>query len=70
MDRPASYYVTADWQRFVPEGDPAARYGVAPDDIDRLGLRPALDAFMDAGRSSPRPADKRRRFPRTPDKED
>ena len=47
MAEPASYYVTADWSRFVPEGDPEARYGVAPVDIDRLGLRERLEAFLE-----------------------
>ena len=37
MSEPATYFVTADG-RIVPPGDPAARYGVAPVDIDRLGL--------------------------------
>ena len=72
MNRPASYYVTKDWSRFVREDDPEAAFGVAPVDIDRLGLRAALDAF-EAGEADPspappskpstRPADKRRRFP-------
>ncbi len=68
MAEPASYYVTADWSRFVPEGDSEARYGVAPVDIDRLGLREALDAFLapppvkqlakPADKAMKRPADK------------
>lgn len=41
MDR--SLYVTADWQRFVPEGDPEAAFGVSHTDIDRLGLRDAYE---------------------------
>lgn len=36
-------YVTADWQRFVSEGDPEAAFVVAPADIDRLGLRAAYE---------------------------
>ena len=63
MSEPASYHVTADWQRIVREDDPEAAFGVAPVDIDRLGLRPALEAFLEAGSTSRRPADKRRRFP-------
>jgi hypothetical protein len=39
-------YITADRKRFVPEGDPDAAFGVAPVDVDRLGLREALDAFL------------------------
>lgn len=66
MTEPASYYVTKDWQRFVPEGDPEAAFGVAPVDIDRLGLRERFDAFRNPpAEGSPRPADKRRRFPDT-----
>lgn len=76
MNRPASYYVTADRSRFVREDDPEAAFGVAPVDIDRLGLRAAFDAFEAAeappappDKTTPRPADKRRRFPvkETPD---
>lgn len=31
---------------FVPEGSVAAAFGVAEADIDRLGLREKLDAFL------------------------
>ena len=62
MGDPVSYYVTADWSRFVREDDPEARFGVAPVDIDRLGLRARLDAFLTPATPA-RPADKRRRFP-------
>jgi len=41
----ATLYVTADRKRFVPAGDPEAAFGVAPVDIDRLGLRDAYDEF-------------------------
>ena len=71
-----SYHVTRDWRRIVREDDPEAAFVVAPVDIDRLGLRGALEAFLapagngeapaspaPADKTSPAPADKRRRFP-------
>lgn len=57
-----SYHATKDWSRIVREDDPEAAFVVAPADIDRLGLREALDAFL-APPAPARPADKRRRFP-------
>jgi hypothetical protein len=60
MDRDQSLYVTADWSRFVDEGSVEARFGVAPVDIDRLGLREAYEQFVKAQR---RPADKMLRRP-------
>ena len=56
-----SLYVTADWQRFVPEGDPDAAFGVALSDVDRLGLRSALDDFE--SKQARKPADKQARKP-------
>jgi hypothetical protein len=63
-------YVTADWSRFVPEGDPEACFGVALVDVDRLGLRPALERFTKmtdppADKMADRPADKAVRKTRT-----
>ncbi len=67
MGEPASYYVTEDWSRFVPEGDPEARYGVAPVDIDRLGLREKLEAYLNPPRvpekMAERPLDKAMKRP-------
>ncbi len=60
---PPSYYVTADWSRFVPEGDAEARFGVAPVDVDRLGLREALDAFLAPAPPPPEPATKQAERP-------
>ena len=53
----ATLYVTADRKRFVPAGDPEAAFGVAPVDIDRLGLR---DAYEDSTKpkKAPKPANK------------
>jgi hypothetical protein len=55
-------FITADRKRFVPEGDPDAAFGVAPVDVDRLGLREALDAFLapepEPPKQANRPADK------------
>jgi len=57
-------YVTADRQRFVPEGHPDAVFGVAPGDIDRLGLREAYEAFVGQKVKAMRhPADKAMRHP-------
>lgn len=62
-----SLHVTADWSRFVDESDPEARFVVAPDDVDRLGLRAALDAYQAPPAPEPpkatQPPDKRRKFP-------
>lgn len=63
-------YVTADWSRFVREDDPEACFGVAPADVDRLGLRPALERFTKmadppADKMLDRPADKAVRKTRT-----
>lgn len=52
-------YVTADRQRVVREGDPEAAFGIAECDIDRLGLRPALEASQ-AEQSAPAPATPKR----------
>jgi len=41
----ATLYVTADYRRFVPEGDPEAAFGVSASDIDRLHLREAYEEF-------------------------
>ena len=55
----SSLYVTADWSRFVREDDPEACFGVAPADIDRLGLRAAYERFVaPAAKQMPPPADK------------
>ena len=55
----ATLYVTADRKRFVPAGDPDAAFGVAPVDIDRLGLRDAYDEFnKPKAKKMPKPADK------------
>jgi hypothetical protein len=55
-------YVTADWSRFVREDNPEARFGVAPVDIDRLGLREAYERFIApepvTPKEAPKPADK------------
>lgn len=39
-------YVTADWKRFVPEGDHDAAFVVSASDIDARGLRAAYEAFI------------------------
>lgn len=39
-------YVNADWSAFVPEGSTSAAFGVSESDVDRLGLREKLDAFL------------------------
>lgn len=58
----AILYVTADWKRFVPEGDPDAAFVVSPSDIDARGLRDAYDEFIrpkaDPPKQAKRPADK------------
>lgn len=57
----ALLYVTADRQRFVPAGDPEAAFGVAPADIDRLGLREAYEEFINPkpkAKAVPAPANK------------
>ena len=41
-----TYYVNADWSAFVPEGSTSAAFGVSESDVDRLGLREKLDAFL------------------------
>lgn len=41
-----SLYVDVTWTRFCDESDPEARYGVAPVDIDRLGLRAAYEQYV------------------------
>ena len=56
-------YVTADWSRFVREDDPEARFGVAPVDIDRHGLRDAYERFAAPPKMQGRPADKMLRRP-------
>jgi len=59
-----TYYVNADWSAFVREGSPSAAYGVSDADIDRLGLRDKLDAFLAPApepeplKQAKRPADK------------
>ena len=58
-----THYVTADWSRFVREGDPEACFGVAPVDVDRLGLRDALERFEAEPKMQPRTADKMLRRP-------
>ena len=42
----ATLYVTADRKRFVPAGDPDAAIGIAPVDVDALGLRDAYEDFI------------------------
>jgi len=60
-----SLYVTADWSRFVEEGSPEAAFGVAPVDIDRLGLREAYERFVaPSAKEADKPADKAVRKPR------
>ena len=57
MDR--SLYVTADWSRFVEDGSPESAFGVAPVDIDRLGLREAYERFTaPQPKAQAKPADK------------
>ena len=59
MDR--SLYVTADWSRFVEDGSPESAFGVAPVDIDRLGLREAYERFTappPEPKAQSKPADK------------
>lgn len=60
-----SRYVNADWSRFVSESDPEACFGVALVDIDRLGLRDALERFEAEAepKMQPRTADKMLRRP-------
>ena len=41
-----TYFVNADWTAFVPEGSTSAAFGVAETDVERLGLREQLDAFL------------------------
>jgi hypothetical protein len=65
-----TFYVNADWSAFVPEGSTSAAFGVSESDIDRLGLRDRLDAFLappapperapepEPPKQSKRPADK------------
>jgi hypothetical protein len=61
-----SLYVTADWSRFVEEGSPEAAFGVAPVDIDRLGLREAYERFVTPEpKEAPKPADKSAKRPAT-----
>ena len=62
MNRDQSLYVTADWSRFVDEGSVEARFGVAPVDIDRLGLREAYERFI-APKPEPAPSPKMQRRP-------
>jgi hypothetical protein len=40
---PATYYVTADYSRIVPEGSPEAAFGIQPKDLARYGLTPPED---------------------------
>ena len=58
----ATLYVTADRKRFVPAGDPEAAFGVAPVDVDRLGLRDAYEDFSKP-KAMPKPSDKMARKP-------
>lgn len=54
-------YVTADWSRVVREDDPEAAFGVDESDVEALGLRERLDAFLappEPPKQAPRPADK------------
>ena len=58
-----TFYVNADWSAFVPEGSTSAAFGVSESDIDRLGLRDKLRAFLAPPEPEPikqakRPADK------------
>jgi len=41
-----TYFVNADWSAFVPEGSTSAAFGVSEADVDSLGLREKLDAFL------------------------
>ena len=60
-----TFYVNADWSAFVPEGSTSAAFGVSESDIDGLGLREKLDAFLappapepEPPKQAKRPADK------------
>jgi len=57
----ATYFLTRDG-RFVPEDTPGPKNGIDESDIDRLGLREKLEAFL-APKQATRAADKMVRKP-------
>ena len=60
-----TFFINADWSAFVPEGSTSAAFIVSESDVDRLGLREKLDAFLappapkpEPPKQAKRPADK------------
>ena len=59
-----TYYLTRDADpRFVPEDTMGPKNGIDESDIDRLGLREKLDAYLAPPKQADKPADKMIRKP-------